>query len=77
MSCLRACFRDRGPRAETEATKRQNSGQEHEIIELQQSNVEESEAEQDKPLNAQPRKVGILLTLLMLAVGETTTQQEK
>ncbi|KAM9628765.1 TPA-induced transmembrane protein isoform 1-T2 [Morphnus guianensis] len=56
MSCLRACFRDRGPRAETEATKRQSSGQEHEIIELQQSNVEESEAEQDKPLNAQTRK---------------------
>ncbi|XP_074890188.1 TPA-induced transmembrane protein [Buteo buteo] len=56
MNCLRACFRHRGPRAETEAAKRQSSGQEHEIIELQQSNVEESEAEQDKPLNSQPRK---------------------
>ncbi|XP_010280312.1 PREDICTED: LOW QUALITY PROTEIN: TPA-induced transmembrane protein [Phaethon lepturus] len=56
MSCLRPCFRDRGPRAETEAMKRQNSGQEREIIELQEDNVEESEADHDKPLSAQTRK---------------------
>ncbi|OPJ69449.1 hypothetical protein AV530_012499 [Patagioenas fasciata monilis] len=56
MSCLRACFRDRGPHAETEAMKMQNSGQEHETIELQEDNVEESEADHGKPLNAQIRK---------------------
>ncbi|XP_075624057.1 TPA-induced transmembrane protein isoform X1 [Balearica regulorum gibbericeps] len=56
MSWLRACFRDRGPHAETEAMKRQSSGQDHEIIELQEDNVEESEANHDKPLNAQTRK---------------------
>ncbi|KAM6212258.1 TPA-induced transmembrane protein isoform 1-T1 [Sarcoramphus papa] len=56
MSCLRGCFRDRGPRAETDAMKRQSSGQEHEIIELQEGNVEESEADHDKPLNARTRK---------------------
>ncbi|XP_005502654.2 TPA-induced transmembrane protein [Columba livia] len=56
MSCVRACFRDRGPHAETEAMKRQNSSQEHETIELQEDNVEESEADHGKPLNAQIRK---------------------
>ncbi|XP_027644810.2 TPA-induced transmembrane protein isoform X1 [Falco peregrinus] len=56
MSCLYACFRDKGPRTETEAMKRQSSGQEHEIMELQEANVEESEADHDKPLNAQTRK---------------------
>ncbi|KAK2517438.1 hypothetical protein Q9233_013181 [Columba guinea] len=56
MSCVRACFRDRGPHAETEAMKGQNSGQEHETIELQEDNVEESEADHGKPLNAQIRK---------------------
>ncbi|KAM9245960.1 TPA-induced transmembrane protein isoform 2-T2 [Leptosomus discolor] len=56
MSCLRACFRDRGPRTETEAMKRQSCSQEHEVIELQEDNVEESEADHDKPLNAQTRK---------------------
>ncbi|XP_071613327.1 TPA-induced transmembrane protein isoform X2 [Heliangelus exortis] len=34
----------------------QNSGQEHEIIELQEDNVEENEADHDKPLNVQTRK---------------------
>ncbi|XP_068022152.1 TPA-induced transmembrane protein isoform X3 [Melanerpes formicivorus] len=56
MSCLHACFRDRDPHAEREAMKRQNSGQEVEIIELQEDNVEENEADHDKPLNAQTRK---------------------
>ncbi|XP_039235798.1 TPA-induced transmembrane protein [Pipra filicauda] len=56
MSCLCACFRVRGPRTETEETKRQNSAQEHEIIELKEDNVEESEADHDKPLNAPTRK---------------------
>ncbi|XP_072773605.1 TPA-induced transmembrane protein isoform X2 [Taeniopygia guttata] len=60
MSWLRAHFRDRGPRrgpsSETEAMKRQNSAQEHEIIELQEQNVEESETDRGKPLNAQMRK---------------------
>ncbi|XP_030316485.1 TPA-induced transmembrane protein isoform X2 [Calypte anna] len=56
MSCLCASFRDRGPRAETEAMESQNAGQEHEIIELQEDNVEENEADHDKPLNAQTRK---------------------
>ncbi|OWK54011.1 TPA-induced transmembrane protein [Lonchura striata] len=37
--------------------KRQNSAQEHEIIELQEQNVEESETDRDKPLNAQTRKL--------------------
>ncbi|XP_017932412.1 TPA-induced transmembrane protein [Manacus vitellinus] len=55
MSCLCACFRVRGPRTETEEIKRQNSAQEHEIIELKE-NVEESEADHDKPLNAPTRK---------------------
>lgn len=57
--------------------KRQNSGQEHETIELQEDNVEESEADHGKPLNTQIRKVGISLAHLMLAVGENTTQQGK
>ncbi|XP_053792018.1 TPA-induced transmembrane protein isoform X1 [Vidua chalybeata] len=60
MSWLRAHFRDRGPRrrpsSETEAMKRQSSAQEHEIIELQEHNVDESETDRDKPLNAQTRK---------------------
>ncbi|XP_051483580.1 TPA-induced transmembrane protein isoform X2 [Apus apus] len=56
MSCLRACFGDRGPRAETEAMKRQSSGQEHEIIELNEDHVEENEADHDKPLNIETRK---------------------
>ncbi|XP_051635974.1 TPA-induced transmembrane protein homolog isoform X2 [Manacus candei] len=55
MSCLCACFRVRGPRTETEEIKRQSSAQEHEIIELKE-NVEESEADHDKPLNAPTRK---------------------
>jgi len=57
--------------------KRQSSGQEHEIIELQEDNVEETEADHAKPLNAQTRKVGISLAHLMLGVGYNTTQQEK
>ncbi|XP_009504988.2 TPA-induced transmembrane protein [Phalacrocorax carbo] len=56
MSCLRACFRDRSPRAEREAMKKQSSAQEHETIELQESNVEESEVDRDKPLNTETRK---------------------
>lgn len=57
--------------------KRQSSGQENEVIELQEDNMEESEADHDKPLNSQTRKVGISLSRLMFAVGENTTQQEK
>ncbi|KAJ7402115.1 suppressor of tumorigenicity 14 protein-like protein [Pitangus sulphuratus] len=49
--------RDRGARTETEEMKRQNSAQEHEIIELREDNVEESEADHNKPLNAQTRKL--------------------
>ncbi|XP_053827965.1 TPA-induced transmembrane protein isoform X2 [Vidua macroura] len=60
MSWLRAHFRDRGPHrrpsSETEAMKRQSSAQEHEIIELQEHNVDERETDHDKPLNAQTRK---------------------
>ncbi|XP_061206613.1 TPA-induced transmembrane protein [Neopsephotus bourkii] len=56
MSCLLACFRDRDPRAETEAMKRQSCIQEHEIIELTEGNAEESEVDHDKPPNAQTRK---------------------
>ncbi|XP_014802897.1 PREDICTED: TPA-induced transmembrane protein isoform X1 [Calidris pugnax] len=56
MSCLRACFRVRGPRADRAAMKRHSSAQEHEIIELQEDNVEESEADHEKPLNAQTIK---------------------
>ncbi|XP_017663503.1 PREDICTED: TPA-induced transmembrane protein isoform X1 [Lepidothrix coronata] len=56
MSCLCACFRVRGPHTETEEIKRQSSAQEHEIIELKEDNVEESEADHDKPLNAPTRK---------------------
>ncbi|KAL9867924.1 TPA-induced transmembrane protein isoform 3-T3 [Geothlypis trichas] len=60
MSCLHAHFRDRGsgrrPSSETEAMKRRSSAQEQEIIELQEHNVEESETDRDKPLNAQMRK---------------------
>ncbi|XP_062479968.1 TPA-induced transmembrane protein isoform X3 [Pezoporus occidentalis] len=56
MSCLLACFRDRGPHAETEAMKRQGCVQEHEIIELREDNTEDSEAGHDKPPNAQTRK---------------------
>ncbi|XP_050190072.1 TPA-induced transmembrane protein isoform X1 [Myiozetetes cayanensis] len=56
MSCLCARFRDRGPRTETEEMKRQSSAQQHEIIELQEDNVEESEPDHDKPLNARTRK---------------------
>ncbi|XP_035171060.1 TPA-induced transmembrane protein isoform X2 [Oxyura jamaicensis] len=52
MSWLRACFIDRGPRAETEAMKRQSSDQEHEVIELQEVNGEESEVDHKKPLNS-------------------------
>lgn len=36
--------------------KRQSSAQEQEIIELREHNVEESETDRDKPLNAQTRK---------------------
>uniref|UniRef100_A0A8C3M4R4 Uncharacterized protein n=2 Tax=Thraupidae TaxID=400783 RepID=A0A8C3M4R4_GEOPR len=60
MSWLHAHFRDRGshrgPSSETEAMKRQSSAQEQEIIELREHNVEESETDHDKPLNAQTRK---------------------
>ncbi|XP_065532073.1 TPA-induced transmembrane protein isoform X3 [Lathamus discolor] len=56
MSCLLACFRDRGPRAKAEAMKRQSCVQEHETIELREDNAEESEAGHDKPPNAQTRK---------------------
>ncbi|KAM3676891.1 TPA-induced transmembrane protein isoform 1-T1 [Ammospiza maritima maritima] len=60
MSWLHAHFRDRGsrrgPSSETEAMKRQSSAQEQEIIELREHNVEESETDRDKPLNAQTRK---------------------
>lgn len=70
MSCLHACFRDRGPRTETEAMKRQNSIQEHEIIELREDNVEESETDHDEPPNVQTRKVGISLAHFILAVGK-------
>ncbi|XP_035396382.1 TPA-induced transmembrane protein [Cygnus olor] len=52
MSWLRACFIDRGSRTETEAMKRQSSDQEHEVIELQQVNGEESEVDHKKPLNS-------------------------
>lgn len=78
MSCLRACFRVRGPRANTAATKRQNSSQEQEVIELQEDNdMGESEADPGNPLNARTRKVGISLDHLVLAVGENTTRQVK
>ena len=53
MSWLRACYRDRGPRTETEAMKRQSSGGEHEVIELPEVNGEESTADHKKPLNPQ------------------------
>ncbi|XP_064266607.1 TPA-induced transmembrane protein isoform X2 [Passer domesticus] len=60
MSWLCAHFRGRsphrGPSSETEAMKRQSSPQEHEIIELPEQKVEESETDHDKPLNAQTRK---------------------
>ncbi|XP_037997023.1 TPA-induced transmembrane protein isoform X3 [Motacilla alba alba] len=60
MSWLRAHFTDRGPRRgrsfKTEAMKRQSSAQEHEIIELREHNVEESETDRDKPLNTLTRK---------------------
>ncbi|XP_074755147.1 TPA-induced transmembrane protein isoform X1 [Athene noctua] len=56
MSCRRACFRDSSPCAETETMKRQSSGQEHDIIELQEDNMEESEGDHEKPLNSQARK---------------------
>ncbi|KAM9019799.1 TPA-induced transmembrane protein isoform 1-T3 [Ara ararauna] len=56
MSCLLAGFRERGPGAETEAMKRQSCIQEHEIIELREDNVGESEADHDKPPKAQTRK---------------------
>ncbi|XP_039574037.1 TPA-induced transmembrane protein [Passer montanus] len=60
MSWLCAHFRDRsphrGPSSETEAMKMQSSTQEHEIIELPEQKVEESETDHDKPLNAQTRK---------------------
>ncbi|XP_063004302.1 TPA-induced transmembrane protein isoform X2 [Melospiza melodia melodia] len=60
MGWLHAHFRDRGsrrgPSSETEAMKRQSSAHEQEIIELREHNVEESETDRDKPLNAQTRK---------------------
>uniref|UniRef100_A0A8C3X982 SEA domain-containing protein n=4 Tax=Passeriformes TaxID=9126 RepID=A0A8C3X982_9PASS len=60
MRWFRADFRDRGlhsrPSSKTEAMKRQSSAQEHEIIELQQHNVEESETDHDMPVNAQTRQ---------------------
>uniref|UniRef100_A0A669PEV4 TPA induced trans-membrane protein n=2 Tax=Phasianus colchicus TaxID=9054 RepID=A0A669PEV4_PHACC len=52
MSWLRACYRDRGPHTETEAMKRQSSDGEHEVIELQEVNGEESTADHKKPLNS-------------------------
>ena len=69
MSWLRACYRDRGPRTETEAMKRQSSGGEHEVIELPEVNGEESTADHKKPLNPQvpaTSKVGISVAHLML-----------
>ncbi|XP_009886810.1 PREDICTED: TPA-induced transmembrane protein [Charadrius vociferus] len=58
MSCLPACFGVRGPRADTAAMKRQNSSQEHEVIELQEDNdMEENDADHGNPLNARTRKV--------------------
>lgn len=68
MSWLRACFIDRDPRTETEAMKRQSSNQEHEVIELQEVNGEESEVDHKKPLNssaAAMSKVGISVAHLM------------
>ncbi|KAM4904541.1 TPA-induced transmembrane protein [Sylvia borin] len=57
MRTFRAHFRDRGPHSrapsKTEAMARQNSAQEHEIIELRQQNVEESESDHDQPPNAE------------------------
>uniref|UniRef100_A0A8C2U213 TPA-induced transmembrane protein n=1 Tax=Coturnix japonica TaxID=93934 RepID=A0A8C2U213_COTJA len=53
MSWLRACYRDRGPHTGTEAMKRQSSDGEHEVIELQGVNGEESTADHKKPLNSQ------------------------
>lgn len=50
--------------------KRRSSAQEQEIIELQEHNVEESETDRDKPLNAQMRKVGITFGHVILPVGE-------
>ncbi|XP_065598020.1 TPA-induced transmembrane protein isoform X2 [Cyrtonyx montezumae] len=53
MSWLCACYRDRGLHKETEAMKRQSSDGEHEVIELQEVNGEESKADHKKPLNSQ------------------------
>lgn len=70
MSWVCAHFRDRGrrsrPSSGTEAMKRQNSAQEHEIIELRQHKVEESETDHDEPPNSQTRQVGISLAHLIL-----------
>lgn len=49
---------------------RQNSAQEHEVIELQQHNVEESEPDNGMPLKDETRQVGISLAHLILPVGE-------
>lgn len=81
MSWLRACFIDRGSRTETEAMKRQSSDQEHEVIELQQVNGEESEVDHKKPLNspaAAMSKVGISVAHLMLVelLGKYQTVRE-
>ncbi|XP_032907219.1 TPA-induced transmembrane protein isoform X2 [Catharus ustulatus] len=57
MSCLRSHFRDRGPREEpSPETEAMNSAQEHEAIELQENNVEESNADHHKTLNGQTRE---------------------
>ncbi|XP_066196688.1 TPA-induced transmembrane protein [Sylvia atricapilla] len=60
MRTLRAHFRDRGPHSrpssKAEAMTRQNSAQEHEIIELRQQNGEESETDRDQPPNAGTRQ---------------------
>lgn len=50
--------------------KRQSCIQENEIIELREGNVEESEADCDKPPNAQTRKVGISLAPFILTLGK-------
>lgn len=81
MSWLCACYRDRGPHTETEAMKRQSSDGEHEVIELQEVNGEESTADHKKPLNSSEpatSKVGISVAHLMLVelLGKYHTMTE-
>uniref|UniRef100_A0A803V0F9 Chromosome 3 open reading frame 52 n=1 Tax=Ficedula albicollis TaxID=59894 RepID=A0A803V0F9_FICAL len=57
MSWLCPRFRDRGPRREPSSEREaMNSAQEHEVIEFQEHNVEESKADHHKTLNGQTRK---------------------